>query len=129
MRPEVENKIGKGKNDEEYKMACILSIDFLLGKDDPEPGAHLDEKTKDIYRIMYKKVPSFANKIREIPVFDSYFAAFLDFKNNKLTELIGDEWLETAEAKRVHKIIKNTPEEIENDETYKKFYKMMMMLK
>jgi hypothetical protein len=128
FRPLIEKEIGKIEDDE-YDVLCLRCIDYLLGADHPEPGPGSSARTLRIYQKMYKKAPIVAPKIRKVPMLDAYFAAILDYKDEVLAELLGDEWSETAEAKRVRKIISNTPASIEDTEDYRQLWAMLTTLK
>lgn len=120
-RPLVEKQIGK-VDDDMYGVLIGRCSDYLLGEDHPQPGPQSSAETVRLYHEAYKLAPKLAPRILRIPVLDAFYAALIDYKDSKLTEILGTEWTESAEGKRVHKMISNSPKSIEDTDEYKGFW-------
>ena len=113
----------------ERKTFYVMCNEYLLGEIHPKAGPGASREVQQIWEKLYEKVPAAAKKLYKIQSIQAYYCAVLEFKNDHLTELLGDEWSNSEEAKNVVKIISNTPEEIEDTEDYKSFMSNLNNLK
>lgn len=105
----------------EHDTFYTMCNEYLLGEIHPEAGPGATAEVKKNWVKLYKTIPLSAKKLYKITLIQAYYCAVMEFKYERLSELLGDEWTESEEAKNVNKMIADTPVEIEDTEDYKNF--------
>jgi len=105
----------------EQRPFFVMCNEYLLGEEHKAPSNNANENAKSVWNKFHHLVPTASEKLYKIQVIQAYYYAVLQFKDSRLTELLGDDWVKSPEAKNVHKIITNTPKSIESTQDYINF--------